>query len=69
VKFFSVFVTVTESVISGVRTAPGRCALVNELHLMIQADLVGIFSKLQHLDGVELDKAVEIPVHAAIFLV
>jgi hypothetical protein len=36
---------------------------------MSQADLAGIFAKLQHLDGVELDKVVRILVHAAIFLV
>jgi hypothetical protein len=69
VKSFSVFVTITESVIYGVHTAPGLCALAHELRFMSQADLAGIFAKLQHLDGVELDKVARIPVHAAIFLV
>jgi hypothetical protein len=38
------------------------------MHFMSQADLAGIFTKLQHLDGVELDKVVGILVHAAVFL-
>jgi len=61
VKVFSVFVTVTESVISGVLTAPGRCAVTQELNFMSQADLAGALAKLQHLDSVELDKLVGTP--------